>query len=118
MEHEATERNPLWNAYTALAAGLEETDMEPALQSLREMPFDIREWFYDNSHRIDAADWPDARFDDAQFDTVFPYDEIRTVWWNGNLYEKVPGGSPQSLQGPVAWLLPYWALRYAGIISE
>ncbi|MFH1529853.1 MAG: hypothetical protein ABIK09_03855 [Pseudomonadota bacterium] len=118
MDHEAAERNPLWNAYTALAAGLVVTDMEPALQSLREMPFDLREWPMDNSHRLDAADWPNDRFDDPQFDAVFPYDEIRTVWWNGNLYEKAPGGSPKSLQGPLAWLLPYWALRYAGVISE
>ena len=118
MEHEAPERNPLWNAYTALAAGVEVTDMEAALVSLKEMPFDIREWVMDNSHRVDAADWPDDRFGDPQFDAVFPYDEIRTVWWNGNLYEKTPGGSPKSLQGPVAWLLPYWALRYAGVISE
>ena len=118
MDHEVGERNPLWNAYTALAAGLEETDMEAALQSLREMPFDLREWGMDNSHRMDAADWPNDRFGDAQFDTVFPYDEIRSVWWNGNLYEKSPGGNPKSLQGPLAWLLPYWALRYAGVISE
>ena len=118
MEHEAGERNPLWNAFTALAVGLEETDMEAALRSLREMPFDLRKWKMDNSHRVDAADWPDDRFGDPQFDTVFPYDEIRTVWWNGNLYEKIAGGSPNTLSGPMAWLLPYWALRYAGVISE
>ncbi len=118
MEHEAGERNPLWNAYTALAAGLEVTDMEAGLQSLREMPFDLREWSMDNTHRMDAADWPDDRFGDPQFDTVFPYDEIRTVWWNGSLYEKAPGGNPKSIQGPMSWTLPYWALRYAGVISE
>ena len=117
-EWEKTERNPLWAAFVTLAAGPEQAEMEAALQSLREMPDDRREWMVDNSHRKDAGDWPDDRFGDPQFDRVFPYDEIRTVWWNGSLYEKTAGGSPKSISGPVAWLLPYWALRYAGVIGE
>ncbi|MBM4372163.1 MAG: hypothetical protein FJ098_10945, partial [Deltaproteobacteria bacterium] len=118
LDHEREERNPLWNAYVALAAGIEWADMEDALQSLMEMPFDLRTWPVDNSHRQDAGDWPDDRFGDPQFDRVFPYDEIRTVWWNGNLYAKVEGGSPKNWQGPLNWLLPYYAMRYAGVISD
>ena len=117
-EWEKVERNPLWTAYVALLAGFEHTEMEPALQSLREMPFDQRIFEMDNSHRMDAADWPDDRFDDPQFATVFPYDEIRTVWWNGNLHVKYDGGNGTGVQGPMAWLLPYWAMRYAGVIGE
>jgi hypothetical protein len=117
-EWEKVERNPLWAAYVALLAGFEHTQMEAALQSLREMPSDRREWPVDNSHRKDAGAWPDDRHGDAQFDQVFAYDEIRTVWWNGNLHIKTSGGNPKVVSGPLAWLLPYWALRHAGVIGE
>lgn len=116
-EWEKVERNPLWAAFTALLAGFEHMDLEPALQSLREMPSDRRKWRVDNSHRKDALDWPADRFDDPQFDRVFPYDEIRTVWWNGNFHIKEDGGDGTRISGPMAWLLPYWALRYAGVIG-
>jgi len=117
-EWELVERNPLWAAYVSLLAGPEHADLEPALQSLREMPPDRRDLLIDNTHRKDALDWPDDRHDDPQFDQVFAYDEIRTIWWNGNLHTKVDGGSVQSFSGPLAYLLPYWAFRYAGVISE
>ncbi len=117
-EHEKVERNPLWTAYVSLLAGPEHADLEPALKSLREMPPDRREFLINNTHRKDSADWPNDRFDDPQFAKVFAYDEIRTIWWNGNLHTKIDGGNLQSHSGPLAYLLPYWAFRYAGVISE
>jgi len=117
-EWEKVERNPLWAAFVALLAGFEHTEMEAALRSLREMPFDRREWLVDNSHRKDAKDWPDDRHGDPQFEAVFAYDEIKTIWWNSNFHVKKGGGNPKELSGPMAWLLPYWALRYAGVIGQ
>jgi len=117
-EWEKVERNPLWAAFVALLAGPEHAELKPALESLREMPFDRREWLIDNSHRRDAAEWPDDRHGDAQFDRVFAYDEIRTVWWNGNLHVKKSGGDGREVSGPMAWLLPYYALRYCGIVGD
>jgi len=117
-EHEKGERNPLWAAFVALLVGPEEADVEAPLESLREMPFDRRELYIDNSHRKDAVMWPNGRHGEAQLDRVFPYDEIRTVWWNGNFREAEHGGDGRQESGPMAWLLPYWAFRYAGIISE
>ncbi len=117
-DHERGERNPLWAALVTLAAGPEAADLEPALQSLREIPFDRRDWRVDNTHRKDALDWPDDRHGRPQFDRVFPYDEIQTVWWNSNLRAKADGGDGRSVSGPMAWLLPYWAFRYAGVIGE
>jgi len=117
-EWEKVERNPLWAAFTALLAGFEHTVMDEALQSLREMLDDRREWRVDNQHRKDALEWPDDRHGDEQWDRVFPYDEIRTIWWNGNFHDKVEGGDGRGVSGPMAWLLPYWALRYAGVIGD
>ena len=117
-EWELVERNPLWAAYVALLAGPEFADLEPALQSLREIPLDLREWLVDTSHRKDATQWPDDRHGDPQWEQVFPYDEIKTIWWNTNLHDMVGGGNGTRLNGPLAWLLPYWGMRYAGVIGE
>jgi hypothetical protein len=117
-EEEKYEHNPLWAAFVALAAGFDQTDMGPALQSLREIPFDRRGWRVDNSHRKDAIKLKNDRFDDPQWDRVFPYDEIKTIWWNTNLANFDEGGDGRSVGGPMAPLLAYWALRYAGVIGE
>jgi len=118
MHWERVERNPLWAAFTALLVGEGEVDMAAALQSLRELPVIQQNWMVDNSHRRDALDWPDDRHDRPQFDRVFAYDEIRQVWWNGNFHTKQYGGDGRGVRGPMAWLLPYYALRYAGVITE
>lgn len=117
-EHERVERNPLWVALVALAAGPASADVEAGIQSLREMPLDRRELWVDTSHRKDATDWPLDRFDKPQWQEVFAYDEIRTIWWNGNFHVKQHGGEGHGLSGPMAWLLPYWALRYSGLLGE
>jgi hypothetical protein len=117
-DHERVERNPLWAAFVAVLTGADKADISEALQSLREMPFDRRDFAIDNSHRRDATEWPKDRFDRPQFAEVFPYDEIGTVWWNGNFHVKQFGGNGKNVSGPMAWLLPYWTLRYAGVISE
>lgn len=112
--YEKTERNPFEIA--VVASAMDGADLEGAARTLREMPSDWREWLVDNGHRVDATlDVPD-RFDQPQFDTVFPYDEIRTMKWNGNPYAVSSGGNGKSLQGPWPWLLPYWMLRRHGAI--
>lgn len=117
-DYERVERNPLWAAFVAILIGADHADIPEALQSLREMPFDRREFALDNSHRQDSADWPKDRFDKPQFAEVFPYDEIGTAWWNSNFHAKQFSGNGRNVSGPMAWLLPYWVMRQAGLISE
>jgi hypothetical protein len=117
-EWEKPERNPMWGAFVALAAGGDKVEAADALQSMREMPLNMQEWLVDNSHRQDALDWPDDRHGDPQFDRVFRYDELKTVWWNTNFREKKSGGDGRGVNGPMAWLLPYWAFRYSGLLGE
>lgn len=117
-DSERVERNPLWAAFVAVLTGADQADIPEALQSLREMPFDRRDFAMDNTHRKDATNWPNDRFQRPQFAEVFPYDEIGTVWWNGNFHVKQFSGNGKNVSGPMAWLLPYWTLRYAGVISE
>jgi hypothetical protein len=116
-EYERPERQPLWAAIVALAVP-GEAEVAKAVQTLREMPRDIRDWGVDNSHRKDCVRNVNDRFDDPQWDTVFPYDEIRTMWWNGNPYEMVGGSNGQGMVSPTAFQLAYWAQRYAGILVQ
>ncbi len=110
------ERQPLWTAIMSLADP-SKAHVADGVRTLREYPFDLRTWGFDNTHRKDAANWPNDRFGDPQFDTVFPYDELNPWWWNSNPYAKKDGGDGRSIQGPVAFLLAYWAERYAGLLN-
>jgi len=114
---ERPERNPWWAAVYALSGGTD-PDVESAVRTLREMPDDRREWRIDNFHRKDAVRRADDRHQNPQYDRVFPYDELRTFWWNGNPYSVVGGGSGNGWSAPTAWLLPYYMLRWAGAIDD
>jgi hypothetical protein len=114
--YEKPERNALELA--VIASAVDAGDFANAARTLREMPVDWREWLYDNSHRVDAELDVTDRFDKPQFKTVFPYGEIRTMKWNGNPYAVSGGGDGKSVQGPWPWLLPYWMMRYYGVITK
>ncbi len=111
------ERNALWAMLIAAITFEDETDVGAAAGTLHEIPLDLRSWRFDNSHRRDAKLIVRDRFERAQFDRVFPYDEIRTVWWNGNMYAVEGGSGPRRIQCPMFYLLPYWGLRYYGAIE-
>ncbi|MFA6035214.1 MAG: hypothetical protein WC889_20120, partial [Myxococcota bacterium] len=114
---ERLERNPWWTAVYALSGGAD-PEAADAVRTLREIPDDRREWLFDNTHRRDALLRANDRFKRPQFDRVFPYTEIRTMWWNGNPFAVVDGGSGQGWSAPTAWLLPYYMNRWAGIIKD
>lgn len=113
-ELEKKERNP-W-AVSVMASALAEVDVELAALALRELPDDWRTWRVDNSHRTDARRWPADRHGNPQFNVVFPYDEIRTMKWNGNPYAVSGGGSGRSALAPTPYLIAYWKLRYYGAL--
>jgi len=115
--HEKEERNPWWAAVCALS-GCEEPDVDSSLQTLREIPDDIREWYINNTHRKDMVEIVADRHGDRQCDTTFPYDEIRTMWWNGNPYDLESGGDGRGLSAPTTFLLPYYMNLYSGLISS
>lgn len=116
-DYEVLERNALELAVMASALDID-SRAAAGVQTLTEWPIDLREWLYDNSHRVDAAiDEASDRFDKPQFTTVFPYDEIRTFKWNGNPYAVSGGGNGKEVQAPWPYLLPYWMMRYYGVIT-
>lgn len=115
-EYEREEHNP-WQVAIIGAYHPAEVDTEGALRTLRDMPLDWRTWLVDNAHRKDAARWPDDRHGTPQFSRVFPYDEIRTMKWNGSPYAISGGGSGQGVLAPTPYLLAYWMLRYYKVLD-
>jgi hypothetical protein len=110
-EYEKLERNALEVA--VMTSGMSNAAIRDAVQTLIEIPTDLREWEYDNSHRRDVERDPQLdRHDDAQFTTVLPYDEMRTFKWNGNPYRIAGGRSGRSVMATWPWTLPYWMMRY------
>ncbi len=114
--YEVPERNPCWSA---IVAGFSNDGyyLNEAIETLQVWPEDWREWLIDNIHRKDAFLDVLDRHGDEQFTRVLPYDEIRTMKWNGNPYRVSDGGDARSVQAPWPWLLPYWMYRYHGVIQ-
>ena len=114
--YEKGERNVLEIAL--MASAIDDVDAEVGAGTLREIPGDRRQWLMDNTHRKDAklSPVPD-RFDDPQFESVFPYGELGELEWNGNLYGVKQGGDGHAVQGVWPFLLPYWSLRYFGALN-
>lgn len=116
FEYEKEERNP-WQVSVIGSAVSDVPFLDQAIQTLKEMPDDWRPWRVDNAHRADADHGPSDRHGGTQFTTVFPYDEIRTMKWNGNPYRMEDGGS-SSVMAPTPYLIAYWKLRYYGLITS
>ncbi len=116
-EYETGERSPL-KTLTMAAAVDDVPGTANGVSTLVDFPEDQRDYLVDNSHRVDTGRMGKDRFQVAQFDTVFPYDEIQTMRWDANPYRVIDGGSPQRRRAPNFWLLPYWGLRYYNVICE
>jgi hypothetical protein len=116
-EHELPERNPWWAGICALSGCSNPgADIASALDTLQQFPDDRRKWYINQGHRKDKVDLEKDRHGSAQIDRVFPYGEIRAMWWNGNPYETEWGGDGRDRYCPTAWLLPYYMNLYAGSI--
>jgi len=113
------ERNPLHAGITAIFMP-DIVDVKAGVKSLIDMPvWDRRRVMVDNSHRVDARLIGKDRHGQEQFDRVFPYDEIRTMWWDKNPSVKVADkGMETVIDGPMAFLTAYWSTRYAGVLKE
>lgn len=115
-QYERPERNPLWAAIYSLG-GMTDAAAEDARRTLREMPDDLRGWAIDNSTRKDAVYVGQDRHKGDEIDRVFPYDELRTMWWNGNPYASLEGGDGRGLTAPTAWLMAYYFSLYSGLLQ-
>ncbi|MCS7300290.1 MAG: hypothetical protein NZ556_01870 [Fimbriimonadales bacterium] len=116
---ERPERSALFNFIYGALTG-KPCDVEAAVQTLQEWPWDLRNWECRNSHRLDVIlDAHKSRFGDWQSVQIVPYSEREVMRWNGNPY-RLDGGDPlgRHEDDGSAFLLPYWMGRYHRLIEE
>jgi len=94
-------------------------DLPAAIENLKEIPEDRRNWQMDNSQRDDLMFDPRVdRFGERQLMTVPPADERDFDKWNSNPYLPDEGGDGRVEDDGAAYLLPYWMGRFHGFIAE
>lgn len=114
---EKPERNSLF-AMVYASVDPEDADVEGAIQTLREMPLDRRNWRQENSHRADVVfdTRPSVRGNDILLEAL-PYDEQQFERWNQDPYRADFGGDGRLDGTGVHYMLAYWLGRYHGIIA-
>lgn len=114
---ERPERSPFFNfVYSAMTG--KPCDVEAAIQTLREWPWDLRHWTVKNSHRNDIRFSALSRPVRLECDHVLPHSERRVMQWSDNPYVLDGGDDGHREYDGAAWLLPYWMGRYYRIIEE
>ncbi len=112
-------KRPSFYAFVFATIAPNETDLLPAIEQLKRIPTDRRQWGVINSERDDVhfAERPN-RFDEPVLDRVLPVDERTFEKWNGDPYEPDADGDGRNESDGAAYLLPYWMGRYHGLIAE
>ncbi len=94
-------------------------DIKAAVENLRQIPTDRRQWKMTNSNRKDITLNPyKDRFNKTQLLYVLPADERNFDRWNKNPYYPDSGNGGQFEDDGGSWLLAYWMGRYHGFISQ
>lgn len=94
-------------------------DIEGAIENLRQIPTDRRQWRQENSHRTDVVFAAQVnRFGRPLLASVLPVDERCFAKWNRDPYVPDEGGDGRNEDDGAAFLLPYWMGRYHGFIEN
>jgi manganese-dependent ADP-ribose/CDP-alcohol diphosphatase len=95
-----------------------DADVEGAVQTLREMPLDRRDWGMDNTHRADVIFDPRVnRGGNEVLLELLPADERHFERWNMDPYASKTGNAGKSDGDGVHYMLAYWLGRYHGVIA-
>ncbi len=94
-------------------------DLDGAIENLRQIPTDRRQWRQVNSQRADVqfALRPN-RFREPALLHVLPADEYAFNKWNADPFVPDGGGDGREEDDGAAYLLPYWMARCHGLITE
>jgi hypothetical protein len=111
------ERNSLL-AMVYASVDPDDADVLSAIQTLREMPQDRRNWRMENSHRADVVIEKDLNvWKNVLLRDVLPADERDFERWNMDPYAADTGGNGRMEGAGVHYMLPYWLGRYHGFIA-
>ncbi|HPO13566.1 MAG TPA: two-component regulator propeller domain-containing protein [Candidatus Hydrogenedentes bacterium] len=94
-------------------------DIEGAVENLRQILTDRRQWGMMNSHRADVVfSGNPNRFGVHLLTRVLPVDERKFAKWNADPYVPDDQGQPRVEDDGAAYLLPYWMGRFHSFIAE
>ena len=112
---ERPEKNALWNFCYAMT-GATEFDLDASIWTLKEWPLDMIQYAVENSHRKDI-EFIEKNFWGQITAEVLPPDERPELKHNRNLFNLDAGDRKSELSAGDAYLLPYWMVRFLGVIS-
>ena len=105
--------------FAAATIDPEFVDIESAVNNLRQIPTDRRQWRMINSNRADIVWHPRlSRFGRKQLLNVLHADEVSWAKWNSNPYYPDTGSDGRNEDDGSSWLLAYWMGRYHGFIKS
>ena len=94
-------------------------DLAGAIENLRQIPTDRRQWRQENSQRADVTFAPRVnRFRQRVLLKPLPADEYAFDKWNADPFLPDAGGDGRVEDDGAAYLLPYWMGRCHGLIVE
>ncbi len=112
------DESPFYNFIYGATTG-QPCEVEPAVKTLQDWPWELIHWPVNNSHRHDvSARAAKGERNRVEIDKVLPMSERRTWRWNGDPFEPDEGGNGGNESDGAAFLIGYWMGRYHRIISE
>jgi hypothetical protein len=114
------ELSPLWLGIYAGTAGqaVDKSDVYAAVWSLRHWSLDLINWPIDNTLRWDVTAEPFHKrdSDSSLMKEIRPPMERMSSHWNSDPFELQTGSGLVEYE-PAVWMLPYYLMRYNGLIS-
>ena len=115
------EKSPLWLGVYAGTGGqvVSRSAVSDATWTLRRWAIDLIEWDIDNSNRWDVTESPFYARDSTNplMRQIVPPMERQASHWNSDPFV-MAGGSGMGEMEPSIWRLPYYLMRYNGLIVE
>jgi hypothetical protein len=122
--HEQTlrsEHSPLYN-FIYGATTSKPCDVEAAVKTLQDWPWDMLHWTVRNRHRHDVrvktAEGLHPPAHEVEIDRVLPASERRLTRWNGNPFAPDGGDDGRTEDDGAAWALAYWLGVYHGYLPN
>jgi hypothetical protein len=114
-----SEHSPLYNFIFGATTG-RRCDVEEAVTTLQDWPWDPIEWTVQNRHRHDVTmKTAEGRFRQRfELDRVLPASERRLSRWNGNPFAPDGGSDGRVEDDCAAWALAYWLGVYHGYLPK
>ena len=114
------EHSPLYNFIYGATTG-KPCDVEAAVTTLEDWPWDMPQWTVHNRQRHDvrAKTAPNSNRarNEFEIDRVLPASERRLSRWNGNPWSPDGGDDGRTEDDGAAWALAYWMGVYHGYLK-